>query len=104
MRSHALDAPASVTCRFWLKAWPGIVMPGAQPVDDLVEELRLAIPPQRVFKTVAGLVIDQARRLPQTGEVLAFEGFSVEVITVEGGAITAVRVRSTSQVRRGDQA
>lgn len=67
-------------------------MPGVQPIDDLVEELHLAIGPQRAFRTVAGLVIDQARRLPQPGEVFAFEGFGVEVITVDAGAIASARL------------
>jgi putative hemolysin len=68
------------------------IIAGSQPIDDLVEELHLAVPPGRTFKTIAGMVIDRARCLPPTGESFVFDGFSVEVMEVDGGSIVSLRL------------
>jgi putative hemolysin len=69
-----------------------ILIDGTQPVDDLIEELNLRVPPERSFKTVAGLVVSQARRLPAPGERLSFDGFTLEVVAADNGAVTMVRL------------
>jgi putative hemolysin len=69
-----------------------ILIDGTQPVDDLIEELNLRVPPERSFKTVAGLVVSQARRLPAPGERLSFDGFMLEVVAADNGAVTMVRL------------
>jgi len=69
-----------------------ILIDGTQPVDDLIEELNLRVPPEQSFKTVAGLVVSQARRLPAPGERLSFDGFTLEVVAADNGAVTMVRL------------
>lgn len=87
--------PAAANCEiqgFRHEPDGSIVMPGAQPVDDLIEELGLAIAPDRGFKTIAGLVIERTRRLPRAGDHVAFDNFAVEIVAVDGGTISTVRV------------
>ena len=69
-----------------------LILPGGQPIDDLAEALHLPLPASRRFKTVAGMVIDRSRRLPEPGEIFAFEGFDVEIVAVDRGTIRSVRI------------
>lgn len=70
---------------------------GGQPVDDIAEVLPLSVPAARNYKTVAGLVLDRLKRIPQPGEVVKLPGLRVEVVSVERGAIKSVRLVPASE-------
>jgi putative hemolysin len=68
------------------------LVPGDQPVDDIVEAMLLPPPVARNYKTMAGLVIDRLRRLPHEGEVIEFGTLRIEVISIEQGAVKNLRL------------
>jgi putative hemolysin len=68
------------------------IVPGGQPVDDIVEALLLPAPLVRNYKTMAGLVIDRLRRIPHEGEVIQLETLRIEVISIEKGTIKKLRL------------
>ncbi len=67
------------------------VLPGRYPVHDL-EDIGVDIP-EGEYTTIAGAVLDELGHIPQEpGERVALGDWSVEVLAVEGHAITAVRL------------
>ncbi len=68
------------------------LVPGEQPVDDIVEALLLPAPDARNYKTMAGLVIDRLRRLPLEGEVVELPTLQIEIISIEGGTVKKLRL------------
>ena len=65
---------------------------GGQPVDDIAEILPLPLPVDRNYKTIAGFVLDRLKRIPEVGEQIELEALRVEVVSVDRGAITSVRL------------
>lgn len=69
-----------------------LVMPGRFPVHDLVD-VGVSDMPEGPYATVAGLVLDLLGRVPQEpGDMVAVAGRSIEVLAVDGRAITEVRI------------
>jgi putative hemolysin len=67
------------------------VLPGRFPVHDL-EDLGVDVP-EGEYTTVAGAVLDQLGHIPtQPGEQVELGDWLAQVLTVEGHAITAVRL------------
>jgi putative hemolysin len=67
------------------------VLPGRFPVHDL-EDLGVDVP-EGEYTTVAGAVLDRLGHIPeQPGEQVELGGWLAQVLTVEGHAITAVRL------------
>lgn len=73
------------------------LVPGEQPVDDIVEALLLPAPVARHYKTMAGLVIDRLRRIPHQGEIIELPTLRIEVISIEQGAVKNLRLIPTNQ-------
>jgi magnesium and cobalt exporter, CNNM family len=61
-------------------------------VARLNTELELGLPESEDYETIAGLLIEKLRRIPDRGETLTFGGLTVEVIEATDRAIEAVRV------------
>ena len=61
-------------------------------VERLNEELDLSLPESEDYETIAGLLIEKFRRIPEKGETLALAGLSIEVIAANDRAIEAVRI------------
>jgi hypothetical protein len=79
----------------------GILLPGVLPVEKL-PELGIVLPAGN-YATVAGAVLDRLGRIPETpGDTVRIAGWEIEVVDVEGRAITGVLVRplATSGVDR----
>jgi putative hemolysin len=77
-----------------------LVMPGRFPVHDLVD-VGVGDMPEGPYATVAGLVLDLLGRVPQQpGDLVAVAGRTIEVLAVDGRAITEVRISP----RRGSAA
>lgn len=55
-------------------------------------ELDLGLPESEDYETIAGLLIDKFRRIPDKGEVATFGGVSVEIVAATDRAIEAVRL------------
>lgn len=68
------------------------VLPGRFPVHDLPDiDVDL---PEGPYSTVAGLVLHQLGRIPEHhGDVVEVGGWQIEVLAVDGRAITEVRLR-----------
>jgi putative hemolysin len=69
-----------------------LVLPGRFPVHDLVD-IGVEQVPEGPYATVAGLVLDRLGRVPQeAGDVVTVAGRTIEVLAVDGRAITEVRI------------
>jgi Mg2+/Co2+ transporter CorB len=64
---------------------------GTMPIRELNRQLNWALPDQSAT-TVAGLVIDEARTIPEVGQVFSFYGFKFEILRRQRNQITALRV------------
>ncbi|MEZ5234809.1 MAG: hemolysin family protein [Acidimicrobiales bacterium] len=63
---------------------------GAFPVHDL-DELGVSLPAGS-YATVAGLLMEQLGRVPTIADAVTLEGWGVEVLEVDGHAVTRVRI------------
>ncbi len=68
-----------------------LVCQGNVPVRDLNREYGWGLP-EDVATTIAGLVLHEARRIPEVGQVYAFYGFRFEILKREGARIAELRV------------
>ncbi|HEX2890526.1 HlyC/CorC family transporter [Vineibacter terrae] len=68
------------------------VCAGGVPVRDLNREFGWELP-EDVATTIAGLVLHEARRIPDVGQTFAFYGFRIEVLKREGNRIAQVRLQ-----------
>jgi putative hemolysin len=69
-----------------------LVMPGRFPVHDLVD-VGVGNMPEGPYATVAGLVLDRLGRVPEApGDLVVVAGRTIEVLSVDGRAITEVRI------------
>ncbi len=68
-----------------------LVCQGGVPVRDLNREYGWGLP-EDVATTIAGLVLHEARRIPEVGQVYAFYGFRFEILKREGTRIAELRV------------
>jgi Mg2+/Co2+ transporter CorB len=67
------------------------VCKGDVPVRDLNREFGWGLP-EDVATTIAGLVLHEARRIPEVGQTYAFYGFRFEILKREGTRIAELRV------------
>jgi putative hemolysin len=69
-----------------------LILPGRFPVHDLVD-VGIDDMPEGPYATVAGLVLDRLGRVPEApGDLVVVEGRPIEVLAVDGRAITEVRI------------
>jgi CBS domain containing-hemolysin-like protein len=61
-------------------------------VARLNAELELGLPESEDYETIAGLLIEKFRRIPDRGETLALAGLVIEVIAATDRAVEAVRI------------
>jgi Mg2+/Co2+ transporter CorB len=64
---------------------------GWMPVRDLNRELEWNLPDEEAT-TLAGLIINAARSIPEVGQVFSFYGFKFEILRRQRNQITALRV------------
>jgi Mg2+/Co2+ transporter CorB len=67
---------------------------GWTPIRDLNRELHWELPDD-IATTVAGLVIHEARVIPDVGQVFSFFGFKFEILRRQRNQITALRIVPT---------
>ncbi|MEI6201776.1 MAG: CNNM domain-containing protein, partial [Enhydrobacter sp.] len=68
-----------------------LICQGTIPVRDLNRAYGWNLP-EDVATTIAGLVLHEARRIPEVGQVYAFYGFRFEILKREGTRIAELRI------------
>ncbi|MGE5185179.1 MAG: transporter associated domain-containing protein, partial [Acidobacteriota bacterium] len=61
-------------------------------VARLNAELDLGLPESEDYETIAGLLIERLRRIPDRGETLTIGALTIEVVEATDRAIEAVRI------------
>lgn len=69
----------------------GVIVDGAVPVRDLNRIMDWRLPDEEAT-TIAGLVIHEARMIPEPGQTFTFHGFRFEVLRKTRNRITSLRV------------
>ena len=73
-----------------------VVVDGSVPIRDLNRALDWSLPDEEAT-TVAGLVIHEARLIPEPGQSFSFHGFRFRVLRRERNRITALRITPLAQ-------
>lgn len=68
------------------------LLSGMLTVRDANRQLKLDLPEDGGYTTLAGFIMAQAGRLPQTGEVVEYEGMTFTIERLEGRRIRRVRL------------
>jgi Mg2+/Co2+ transporter CorB len=68
-----------------------LICRGDVPIHDLNREFGWGLP-EDVAITIAGLVLHEARRIPEVGQTYAFYGFRFEILKREGTRIAELRI------------
>ena len=63
------------------------LLSGAANADLLSDRLGMNMPDERDYSTVAGFALSVLKRLPETGETFAFQGWKFEVVDMDGRKI-----------------
>ena len=77
--------------RVIVRAGGSLISQGDVPIHDLNREFGWNLP-EDVAITIAGLVLHEARRIPEVGQVYAFYGFRFEILKREGTRIAELRI------------
>ncbi|QIK96812.1 HlyC/CorC family transporter [Sphingomonas sp. HDW15A] len=65
---------------------------GAASADVLADRLGVSLPAERDYSTVAGFSLDVLRHIPETGERFKFDGWTFEVVDMDGRKIDKLLV------------
>lgn len=63
-------------------------------IDDANDDLKLGLP-DGDYETVAGFILDRLGHIPEPGEQLAYDGYTMEITSMDGVRIERVLVRRT---------
>lgn len=74
------------------------VLSGMLTVRDANRQLKLDLPEDGGYTTLAGFLMAQAGRLPQTGEVVEYDGLKFRIERLEGRRIRRVRLEQKNEV------
>ncbi len=70
---------------------------GSVPVRDLNRAMDWRLPDEEAT-TIAGLVIHEARSIPETGQAFTFHGFRIQVLRRQRNRITAIKITPLDRV------
>jgi len=73
---------------------------GSMPADEFAELMRIRLPENRSYHTVAGFVLDKFGHVPSTGAGFTTQGWRFEVVDLDGRRIDKIRARRLTPVRR----
>lgn len=73
---------------------------GAASADMLTDRLGMSLPNDREFSTVAGFALSVLKHIPDTGECFAHDGWSFEVIDMDGRKIDKLIASRPRRKRR----
>jgi Mg2+/Co2+ transporter CorB len=74
-----------------------VVVDGSVPIRDLNRAMHWRLPDEEAT-TVAGLVIHEARSIPEPGQSFTFHGFRFRVLRRESNRITALRITPLERI------
>lgn len=69
-----------------------LLVAGWMPVDEFADRLGAPLPEDHDYSTAAGLVLELAGQLPQTGDRVDWQGWRIEVIDLDGRRIDKLLV------------
>lgn len=78
------------------------LLSGAMPVDEMADKIGIVVPEQRNYATVAGYVLAHLQHLPQVGERVDANGWTFEVVDLDGRRIDkvlAIRLKGGRRLR-----
>jgi putative hemolysin len=81
------DEPAFVE-----RADGSLIVSGWAPADALADRIGLTLPATRDYATVAGLVLDVLKRIPEVGERFEEQGYAFEILDLDGRKIDKLLV------------
>ena len=73
---------------------------GSMPVDEMAEQLSMAVPQERSYHTAAGFVLHRLGHLPAVGESFDAQGWRFEVVDLDGRRIDRILVTRLAAGRR----
>ncbi len=76
------------------------LLSGAMPVDEMADQIGIQLPAQRNFTTVAGFVLGHIQHIPKTGERFETNGWTFEVVDLDGRRIDKVLASRVKPARR----
>src|SRR6478752_2486432 len=79
-----------------------VVVDGSVPIRDLNRAMNWHLPDEEAT-TVAGLVIHEARSIPERGQSFTFHGFRFRVLRRERNRITALRIVPVAREAEGEE-
>lgn len=65
---------------------------GHMPLDDLAMHLHLSFGEKREYNTLAGLLMEHLQHIPQAGEEVELEGFTLRTLQVENHRVQKVQI------------
>lgn len=80
----------------------GWLVDGAVTIDELVEKLELRpsfFPANRSYSTLAGLILNELRQIPNVGDQTTFENLDLEVVDMDGNRIDRVLIHTAGTFR-----
>ena len=77
---------------------------GAASADMLTDRLGMSMPGEREFSTVAGFALSVLKHIPETGERFAHDGWSFEVVDMDGRKIDKLIASRPRRKRRDEPA
>ncbi|CAK0767101.1 putative hemolysin [uncultured Gammaproteobacteria bacterium] len=83
---HDINVPGVV-----VDAGGSYVVEGRVTIRDLNREFEWRLPDSK-FSTIAGLVLNEARRIPEIGQVFTFYDFRFEILDRQRNQITSIRI------------
>ncbi len=75
-----------------------VVVEGTVTIRDMNREFEWRLPDEEA-STIAGLVLHEARRIPDIGQVFAFHGFRFEILHRQRNQITSIKVTPLGEVK-----
>jgi putative hemolysin len=66
------------------------LLAGWMPADEMAERLRIVLPAERGYQTLAGFVLQAMGRLPRAGEAVEVKGWRFEVVDLDDRRIDKV--------------
>jgi putative hemolysin len=77
---------------------------GAASADVLVDRLGVQMPDDRDYSTVAGFALSVLKHLPETGERFKHDGWSFEVVDMDGRKIDKLLASRPARKKRAEEA
>ena len=78
------------------------ILPGSWRIDEIERATGVTLPGDSAYDTVAGLVLARLQRIPTVGDHVEVAASVLEVLTMDGWAVTAIRLRSARSDDHGD--